>query len=294
MRVFSRIKIACVVLISLTCFCGCGKSSREKEELLVSIGGTRITVADFNERVANLPERYRQIAQKRKAAYIQELINDTLLYQEALRLGFDRDEEAKKVIEEAKKKILIAKLLNSEIESKIEISEEEIISYYDSNKDRYTMPEIMRASHILLNTAEDAKEVIDEINSGVSFENAARARSLDPTAQKGGDIGFFPKGQLMPEFDQACSRLNVGETSAAVRTSLGYHIIKLTDRRPPAERPLDQVRDEISLRIREVKKRESFNALLEKLKNSTEIKVNEEALSSGEQVQAEASENITK
>jgi peptidyl-prolyl cis-trans isomerase C len=262
---------------------GCGKPAVNEEEILVSIGDTDVTVTDFNERVSNLPERYREIAQKRKAAYVQELINDTLLYQEAIRKGLDKDEEVIKVFDEARKKILVAKLLSNEIESVIEMSDEEIEEFYTENEFRYMTPEVMRASHILVNSAEDAGSVIEELKSGAGFEKVARERSLDPTAQKGGDIGYFPKGQLMPEFEQACSFLQVGETSGVVKTSLGYHVIKLTDRRPPTVRPLDEVKGEIFQRLREVKRRDSFNVLLEKLKSSTEIKVNEKALSIGDE-----------
>jgi peptidyl-prolyl cis-trans isomerase C len=279
MGAINSVRVLSVFIVAGYLLSGCGRTVLDEEEVLVSIGSTRITVNDFNERVANLPERYREIAQKRKAAYVQELINDTLLYQEALRQGIDKDADAKKVIEEAKKKILIAKLISSEIEAVIEVTGDEITGYYEENKFRYMTPEIMRASHILLSTFDDASEVIKELKQGETFENAARARSLDPTAQQGGDIGYFPKGRLMPEFEQACSRLNVGETSDVVRTSLGFHIIKLTDRRASVEKPLDEVKEEISRRIYETKRRKSFNDLLERLKSSTEIVVNEEALS---------------
>ena len=279
MRVMSLVGIVCVFAIACVSLPGCGRQAVDEEDILVSIGDTHITVTDFNERVSNLPERYRQIAIKRKAVYIQELINDTLLYQEALRNGLDRDEDVKKVIAEASKKILVAKLLNSKIESAIEVSDEEIEEYYSKNKFRYMTPEVMRASHILVNTLEDANRVVEELGAGDDFEEVARTRSLDPTAQKGGDIGYFPAGQLMPEFEQACSRLSLGETSGVVRTSLGFHVIKLTDRKPSVERSIEQLRDEIFGRIREVKRREKFNELLEMLKSSTEIKVNEKALS---------------
>lgn len=278
--------IACFIMVMFLCVPGCGKTPSKKEDVLVRIGDTSITVTDFNERVSNLPDRYREIVKKRKAAYLQELINDTLLYQEALRKGIDEDEDVKKVIDEARKKILVAKLLSNEIESGMEVTDGEIEEFYRSNISRYMTPEAMRASHILVGTLEDANEVLEELRAGESFEKVARERSLDPTAQSGGDIGYFPKGQLLPEFDQVCSRLKIGETSGVVRTSLGYHIIKLTDRRDPSEKPIEQVKDEISLRIREEKRREKFNELIEGLKGSTVIEVNEEALS--EEVPAES------
>ena len=257
---------------------GCGRVPVEEEEVLVTIGDTRITVSDFEERVANLPEMYREIAQRRKDLYIREIINDTLLYQEAVRKGLDRDEEVQRVIEEAARKILIAKLLETEVDSVLEITDEEVEAYYEENRHRYMTPEVMRASHILLNSLEDANRVVADLARGADFEDIARTRSLDPTAQQGGDIGYFPKGQLMPEFERACSRLEVGEISGVTRTSLGYHVIKLTDRKPPMERPVEVVREEINFRIRDSRRRDLFNDLLERLKSETRIEINEEAL----------------
>jgi len=76
----------------------------KRDTVLASIGDIKVTVADFAERISNLPAKYRESANKRKAAYLQELINDTLLYQEAVRNNLDKDEEVRKVIEEAKRK----------------------------------------------------------------------------------------------------------------------------------------------------------------------------------------------
>jgi len=84
---------------------GCGGN---KNPVLASIGRTKITLNDFQERINNLPKRYQVIIKKRSGDYLQELINDTLLYTEALKMGLDKDKDAVKVIQEAKKKILIA------------------------------------------------------------------------------------------------------------------------------------------------------------------------------------------
>ncbi len=140
-------------------------------------------------------------------------------------------------------------------------------------------PEVMRASHILLLNKEDAEEVMRELDSGASFEAIARAKSVDPTAQNGGDIGHFPRGQLMPEFENACSRLDEGQVSGIVRTKLGYHIIKLTGRREPVLRPLEQVSDGIRARLVVLKRREAFSSLLAGLKEDTKVVINEEAFS---------------
>jgi peptidyl-prolyl cis-trans isomerase C len=258
---------------------GCGRPSGDDEVVLVSIGQTKITVGELNERMSNLPERYREIVQRRKAEYVQELINDTLLYREALRQGIQKDKEVKRVLEEARKKILVAKLISNETEPAAEITEEQINAFYEENSARYMTPEIMRVSHILVATRQEADAVALEIANGAKFDEIARARSVDPTAQRGGDIGYFPKGQLMPEFENACAALEVGEVSDPFRTSLGYHVVMLTDRRAPQQRPIDQAREDIIERIRGIERQKAFDELLARLKKKTKIKINESAMS---------------
>lgn len=256
---------------------GCGGPS-DKGPVLVSIGKSKITVGSFNERVSNLPERYRAIVKRRKKEFLEEVINDTLLYQEAIRKGLQKDEDTLKVIEEAKKKILIARLLKDEVDDKIDITEEDILVYYNENKSEYMTPEIMRVSHILVQSPEAAEEILKGLKSGGKFEDLARAKSVDPTAQRGGDIGYFPKGQLMPEFEAACETLEVDQTSGIVKTKLGYHIIKLTDRRPPQLKPIENVQENIRSRLRTIERQKMFNDLLSKLRDETDIKINEEVL----------------
>ncbi len=259
---------------------GCSRPSG-KSIVLARIGDTEITLADFNERIASLPPRYVDIVKKRKKEFLDEIINDTLLYQEALRTGLDKDKDVQKVIEQARQKILIARLLKDRVDDEIEITDEEVIEYYNGNESLYMTPEIMRVSHILVPKQEDAEAILSELMKGASFDDLARAKSVDPTAQRGGDIGYFPEGQLMPKFEDACAQLEIGEISGVVKTKLGYHVIMLTDRRKPELRPLEQVEDDIRSRLRAVERQKLFNGMLGDLKDKTRIEVDQKVLSDG-------------
>ncbi len=293
-----NVPITKILLVLTVVLCvplsGCGNNT-PKAEVVASVGEARITIVDFNERIANLPDRYQDIVKKRKGEFLEDLINDTLLYQEAIKEGFHKDEDVKKVIQEARKKILIARLLKDKVDDTISISEEDIQVFYDKNKEKYKTPEIMRASHILVPKRETAELILSEINEGTSFEDMARAKSVDPTAQRAGDIGYFPKGQLMPDFEKACSVLEVNEISGVVKTKLGYHIIKLTDRKAPQVVPLDRVRDKIRQEIRTAERQRVFNELLDRLRKETDIEINQEALSKAGQEESveESTETMT-
>ncbi len=257
---------------------GCSKTPK-KEDVIASVGEVKITIRDFNRMIEKLPGKYQDIVKNRKDEFLQELINDTLLYQEALRKNIDKEKEVQEVIEQARKKILIARFLKGEVDDAVVITDDDIVEFYESNKDKYMTPEIMRVSHILLLSQDNADEVLKEIQAGASFEDMARAKSVDPTAQRAGDIGYFPKGQLMPEFENACSALEIDQISGVVKTKLGYHIIKLTDRRQPQLRPIDEVDENIKSQLRAIKRRQLFNDLLTRLRKETVIEINEEALS---------------
>lgn len=261
---------------------GCGKSPGS--EVLVSVGKDKITVGEFNDRIESLPERYREIVKTRKPEYMQELINDTLLYQEALRRNLDEDKDAQQVIEEAKRKILIARLIKDEADSSGGVTEEDIAVFYNDNKARYMTPEVMRASHIRVPTSEEAEKILAELAKGAQFEDVARDKSVDPTAQRGGDIGYFPKGQLMPEFEAACASLKPHETSGVVKTKLGYHIIKLTERRPPEQIPLEKVKDDVVARLNNLKGQQAYTDLLARLKEKTPVVINEEVLMESDRI----------
>jgi peptidyl-prolyl cis-trans isomerase C len=210
--------------------------------------------------------------------YLQGLIDDTLLYREAEKKGLDKDPEVRRMIEQARRKILTARLIKDEIEEDILISDKDIRFFYQENRDLFMTPEVMRVSHILSQSKEDALAVMDMLQNGADFEVVARAKSVDPTAQQGGDIGYFPKGQLMPEFERACAELEIGETSGLVQTKLGYHIIKLTDRREPRLKPVAEVKETIENELRASERRRMYDAMLEDLRSEAEIVIYEEKL----------------
>jgi len=271
-----------VILFTLAVFSmvlvnGCGQGSGNNK-VLASIGKEKITLSDFNESISNLPERYKEVVKGRKKEYLQELINDNLLYQEATKKGLHKNKDVQKVIEQARRKIVIARFLKDNIDDTIVVEDDEITAYYNANSANFMFPEVMRVSHILVPTEEQAKSIHEDLKRGASFGDTAKAKSVDPTAQNAGDIGYFPKGQLIPEFEAACAELEIGEFSEPVKTKLGYHIIKLTDRKEPALRPLEQVKEQIKAALYTMKRRDRFGVLMEDLSGKTDVVINEELL----------------
>jgi peptidyl-prolyl cis-trans isomerase D len=167
------------------------------------------------------------------------------------------------------------------VEQQITVTEEQIKRFYEQNLTRYKTDEQRRASHILVKAAKDApasekaaakakaeKLLADLKKSPNDFAKLAKANSDDPgSAERGGDLDFFGKGMMVKPFEDATLQLKEGEVSGIVESDFGYHIIKLTGIKPPATRPLVEVRVNIEDEIRRVEAGKKFAEMLETFTN---------------------------
>lgn len=184
-----------------------------------------------------------------------------------------------------KKRLLTAKAKEQEITAKARISDEELRDYYQKNKNGFNKPEELRASHILIGvdpaaSAEErekklklAKDILAKIKAGEDFVKLAMRYSTDErTAPIGGDIGPFHKGMMADEaLEKAVLSLKVGEVSDVVESLYGYHIIVLTDRKPPTQLSFDDVRVDIKVRLEKKKADELYKKWMEDLKAKAKI-----------------------
>lgn len=279
MKLYRQVIIVIIgTAIVVAILLGLNSRGRKEETVLARVDEETITLSDFNDRIARLPEQYQNMIGENKERFLDDIIVELLLCKEAIRRGIDKQEDTKEVLKEARRKILMAKLIEEAVEKKVGVEEAELRDYYEKNKEKFIVPERLRASHILVKTEEKAAEVLEKVSGGADFEELAKTESIDITNRRGGDIGYFTKGQLIPEFEEACSKLEIGEISPIVKTSFGYHIIKLTDRQPAHAKEFEEVRTEIARGVLSLKKRERFNLIVEDLKDKASIKKNLELI----------------
>lgn len=208
---------------------------------------------------------------------------------EALRKGYP-DEEAFKdgmrqmSFSEAtlklqmKKNLSIKKLVEKEILSKVRISDEDIKSFYGSHPDLFKEPERVRASHILIKSEADtdpaAKEerrkkleaVKKRLDQGEDFAALAKEVSQCPSAEKGGDLGYFERGKMVKPFEDAAFSMKPGDVSDIVVSSFGFHIIKVTDKKPERRVPYDESREKIRQYLERTRFLEAKNSYVAELK----------------------------
>jgi len=181
--------------------------------------------------------------------------------------------------------ISINKMMEAEAATGQPPAEAQVREFYDKNPDKFKQDEAVRASHILFKVEESAdaatkkkvrdqaEAVLKQVRAGADFAELAKKHSADGSAQQGGDLNFFTKGQMVPAFDQAAFTLKPGEISDIVTTQFGYHIIKVTEHRAPSTVPFEQVSERIKEYLTEQQKQQKAQAFIQSLKQKAKIEV---------------------
>jgi foldase protein PrsA len=126
------------------------------------------------------------------------------------------------------------------------VTEKDALTFYNANKDKLNTSEMVNASHILVATKAEADQIETDLKNGQKFEDIAREKSLDTgTKVNGGNLGFFPKGVMVAEFEATAFNLSVGEISQPIKTQFGYHIIRLDGRKPATSPKFDDIKTQI-------------------------------------------------
>lgn len=179
-----------------------------------------------------------------KKALLEELVNQKLIYIEAMENNINEEDKYKadfeKLVENFTTQFAIQKLINS-----VAVTHEELEDYYNNNQESFKSPEKVKASHILVDSEELAKEIQGKIAEGASFEDLAAEYSSCPSKERGGDLGEFTKGQMVPEFEDAAFELSVGDISEPVKTQFGYHLIKVAHKSDSKTMEFEEVRSNL-------------------------------------------------
>jgi parvulin-like peptidyl-prolyl isomerase len=166
---------------------------------------------------------------------------------------------------------MIGEAIEREYEE-IEITDEQISEYYEENKEDFFEPERRKIRHILVEDKEEAQELLNQINDGmVDFEKLARDKSICPSSEEGGDLGYISRGQMVEEFETAAFSLQIGEMSNIVETEYGYHIIKCEDIKEEHQPSFEEAREDIENVLKSQKQNAAIEALLTQLREDSDV-----------------------
>lgn len=254
------------------------------ESVLARINDKEITLSEFNEMLKEYPSLAHgaqgdTIDLETQKGFLDNLIVREILYQQAIRSGIDKEKETASLLEEMKKRIVVDKFFKKEVDDTVSVTENDVKKFYEEHPEEAKNPDEIRASHILLKTHEDAESVKKKLREGLIFEDIAKKFSVDSgSREKGGDLGFFHKGVMVPEFDEAAFKLKVGGVSDIVKTQFGFHIIKVLEKREGRKKGFDEAKTELERMILKNKRKERFDTLVAELKSKAKITINEDIL----------------
>ena len=257
----------------------------QDQEVVAKIGNKKITVADFNRIIGYYDQEQRKIIEKNpqlKENILWQIVQGAVISKLAKDKGFDKRPEIKNQQDLLLNNFLATAYLQKEVIDKVTITETKARSYYKDHPDTFKTPDSIRARHILLKSEssasdeqkkiikEKAETVLQKLKGGEDFGKLATEFSDDPgTKDKGGDLGFFSKGSMIPAFEEAAFSLKPGEMSGLVETEYGYHIIKMEEKKDAFLEPYENIKEKVKdLALQEMKKTAVTEFVEKALKNA--------------------------
>jgi len=305
--------LAGLAAVCLACGIGCSSFKTPSEDAIATVNGAEITVKDFTVKLRNALnlagtpaalQAHNIDAIKREA--LDELIEEKLMLIRAEKLGLKvTDEELKKRVEEIRKdypgenfaqvfggekvdykiwseelrkRLLLEKLIDQEVNSKITVTDEEAREAYQANRGKYYSEESVHVAQIVVPTKEKADAVLRRLQAGEEFARIAQEVSTGPEAAKGGDLGVFTRGVMPEAFDRVVFSLPEGKTSKVVKSPYGFHVFKVLKRDKGHWIEFAEVQDKIKLDLMKVKEEKEFRRWLDQLKSEAKIHIDEERL----------------
>lgn len=229
------------------------------EKILAVAAGHEITEKELNNLIANYPPEQQIYLSNPQAKddLIEQLIGFHLFAKMAEEEKIKESPEYKETLEKMKNELASHMAATSVIE-KVTIDEGEIQRYYAENPKQFVAGARVCAKHILVDEEEQAQKIAKELAEGKAFEEAAREYSTCPSAEKGGDLGYFGRGQMVPEFEKAAFEGEIGKVLGPVKTQFGFHLILVEDKKEEKTVSYEEIKDNLYSQLLQQKKQEAY------------------------------------
>lgn len=238
------------------------------DKILAKVGALTVSEREVEEFIAELGQRgQRYNSPEGRRAVLEQIISSKLLLLDARHNLYETEPEFKAELAKVRENLLI-NYAGNKILAAVSVSDEDAKKFYVENPDKFNQGESVNADHILVKTEEEALEILAKIENGeISFADAAAKYSTCPSGQKGGNLGDFGRGQMVPEFETAAFALEVGKmTKSPVKTQFGYHLIKLNSKSESSVIPYEEIADQLKEMLVGEKRREAYERKINQLK----------------------------
>jgi peptidyl-prolyl cis-trans isomerase C len=273
----NRQKMLFAAVIAAVGLSGAAIAADNADPLVAKVGDQEIHQSDIDLGMANLDPQLAQLPDdQKKLAALSAAIDVKAVAKVAEAEGLQNTDEFKKRLDFLRERELHNAYFRKYVVATV--TDDEVKARYDEEIKKIPPQEEIHARHILVKTEDEAKAIIKDLDAGKDFAELAKAKSSDPNKSEGGDLGYFGKGRMVKEFEDAAFALNKGEyTKTPVKTQFGFHVIKVEDKRVAPPPPLEQVKDQ----IRQLVMRDKYLALLAKAKADTKVEIVDENLKKG-------------
>ncbi len=254
-------------------------SSVAASDILATVNGKNITKEDAQAFVtAAAPNSsFMQLKPQEQRMVTDRLVEKELFTELAAKEGFEKKPEFQRNMEKLKNELLVNMWMKAQMDS-IVVSDGDAKEFYDKNSAKFMQQDSMHARHILVKDEKEAQEIINSLKSlkgealKTKFIEVAQTKSTGPSGPKGGDLGTFAKGQMVPEFSDAAWALEVGQiTTKPVKTQFGYHVIFLEEKTPAKPTSYDEVKDKIITMLKQQQFTAKVGEIAKELKSKAKI-----------------------
>ena len=245
-----------------------------ENKILATVNGREITEKEIQETLSKFPKERQGylLSGEGKKQLLEQVISFELINCYASENGMEEDKEYKMQLEKLKKEILTQATIKK-ILSEVTVTDDEVQKYYEANQETFKDEESLTAKHILVDSFEQATNVLQSIKDGMTFEEAASKYSSCPSKEQGGNLGSFTRGRMVPEFEKAAFELEVGVVSEPVQTQFGYHLIKVEEKSEAAVKVFDEVKATIKAELLNERQGFKYMQFVEGLKTKYKVEI---------------------
>jgi len=229
----------------------------------------------YNALVPSDKPESRVTTREQKISYLKnDMVRRVLLYEDGLARGLDRSDEVGKELDKVKQQLVLM-ALGKKLTDNIDVSSKDIEDYYNTYKEQLREPEKRQIREIVVNTEQEAKDILIQLLQGIDFATLAQQRSKAADAKNGGDMGFINRGDKFSQLDKIAFELEVGKVSSIFKGPEGYYIIKIEAKRGGEQKTLAQLWDDIKRMLIFLKQQQAIEELVSKLSREAKIEIYE-------------------